>query len=305
MRCAIISSACVWPMTRWLSVSAELQHGLDLVLAPCGRPECRSSPATTDADGLLVDASAESAATRPAARELCLQRRAARQQRSVGLRLARSAGATALRLGGALGLRMRPLGRRRRPPACSAPRSFARSSSSRRPAPSRPPSALRAPRAASAISASSAASRRRALVASTPTASSRPMISSSIVERLDAAAAVLELGRRRVLADRPRARRRCRAGSPPCRAAGAPGCSGATARTAASTASSSSCTRWCFSSIAATPRTIRIALSSLGSSTLHDLEAPRQRRVLLDVLLVLGPGGRGDRAQRCRAPAPA
>ena len=31
---------------------------------------------------------------------------------------------------------------------------------------------------------------------------------------------------------------------------------------------------------------------------LDDLEAPRQRGILLDVFLVLGPGGRGDRAQR-------
>jgi len=31
---------------------------------------------------------------------------------------------------------------------------------------------------------------------------------------------------------------------------------------------------------------------------LDDLEAPGQRRVLLDILLVFGPGGRRDRAQR-------
>ncbi len=41
-----------------------------------------------------------------------------------------------------------------------------------------------------------------------------------------------------------------------------------------------------------------MAFSSLGSSDLHDLEAARQRGVLLDVLLVLAPGRRGDRAQR-------
>ena len=40
----------------------------------------------------------------------------------------------------------------------------------------------------------------------------------------------------------------------------------------------------------------RLLLARLGD--LHDLEAPRQRRILLDVLLVLGPGRRGDRAQR-------
>ena len=37
-------------------------------------------------------------------------------------------------------------------------------------------------------------------------------------------------------------------------------------------------------------------LARLGD--LHDLEAPRQRRILLDVLLVFGPGRGGDRAQR-------
>ena len=39
-----------------------------------------------------------------------------------------------------------------------------------------------------------------------------------------------------------------------------------------------------------------LLLARLGD--LHDLEATRQRRILLDVLLVLGPGRRGDRAQR-------
>ena len=39
----------------------------------------------------------------------------------------------------------------------------------------------------------------------------------------------------------------------------------------------------------------RLGLVRLGH--LHDLEAPGQRRILLDVLLVLGPGGRGDGAQ--------
>ena len=40
----------------------------------------------------------------------------------------------------------------------------------------------------------------------------------------------------------------------------------------------------------------RLFLVRLGD--LHDLKAPRKRRVLLDVLLVLGPGRRADRAQR-------
>ena len=39
-----------------------------------------------------------------------------------------------------------------------------------------------------------------------------------------------------------------------------------------------------------------LLLARLGD--LHDLEAPRQRRILLDVLLVFRPGRGGDRAQR-------
>ena len=125
------------------------------------------------------------------------------------------------------------------------------------------------------------------------------------LERLDAPPAVLDLGRHRVLADRDAraggveqahrlvgqlARRdvAVRQLAPPPRSprrAAAPG-GASPARVA-------------------TPRSIRIAFGSSGSCDLHDLEAARQRRVLLDVLLVLGPGGRADRAQRCRAPAPA
>ena len=54
---------------------------------------------------------------------------------------------------------------------------------------------------------------------------------------------------------------------------------------------------WCFSIVEATPRIIRIARASSGSSTCDALEAAGQRRVFLDVLLVLGEGGRADRAQ--------
>src|SRR5262249_30491802 len=49
------------------------------------------------------------------------------------------------------------------------------------------------------------------------------------LQRLDAAARILDLGRRGVLAHRQRARRWYPAGSPPCPGAGAPGCSGARA----------------------------------------------------------------------------
>ncbi len=43
MRLAIISSAWSWPMTRLARGSGQVQHRLDLVPAPCGRPGCRSS----------------------------------------------------------------------------------------------------------------------------------------------------------------------------------------------------------------------------------------------------------------------
>jgi len=46
------------------------------------------------------------------------------------------------------------------------------------------------------------------------------------------------------------------------------------------------------------------ALGFLGSSTFHHLEAPRQRRVFLEILLILGPRGGGDGSQFRRAPAP-
>jgi hypothetical protein len=53
---------------------------------------------------------------------------------------------------------------------------------------------------------------------------------------------------------------------------------------------------WCFSIVGdAAHHQDRLVLVRLVH--LDDLEAAGQRRVLLDVLLVLGPGGRADRAQ--------
>ena len=43
----------------------------------------------------------------------------------------------------------------------------------------------------------------------------------------------------------------------------------------------------------------------VGLADLDRLEAPGQRRVLLDILPIFRPGRRGDGAQACRAPAPA
>jgi hypothetical protein len=57
-------------------------------------------------------------------------------------------------------------------------------------------------------------------------------------------------------------------------------------------------------SVLATPRIIRMAFPRSARPPGH-LEAAGQRRVFLDVLLVLGEGGGADGAQLCRAPAPA
>jgi hypothetical protein len=68
-------------------------------------------------------------------------------------------------------------------------------------------------------------------------------------------------------------------------------------RTDSCTASSSMRTPWCFSITAASPRMISHRDGLARLLDLDDLEAARERRVLLEVLLVLGPGRRGDRAQ--------
>ena len=104
-------------------------------------------------------------------------------------------------------------------------------------------------------------------------------------------------GGHRALADRDAGAGRVEQARPPCRAAGGRGCSGARAGPR-STTPRRGCAP-CGASRAS--RRGRASCgspsSSSGSSTLIDLEAPRQRRVLLEVLLVLGPGRGRDRAQ--------
>ena len=73
--------------------------------------------------------------------------------------------------------------------------------------------------------------------------------------------------------------------------------SGARSLTAASTPSSRMRTLWCFSSTGTVAAQHHDALRLARLLHLDDLEAPRQRGVLLEVLLVLGPRGGGDGAQ--------
>ena len=56
-------------------------------------------------------------------------------------------------------------------------------------------------------------------------------------------------------------------------------------------------TPWCTSYFSLSPRRIEIVSSTVGSLDEHRLEAPRQRRVLLDVLAVLVERGRADAVQ--------
>ena len=112
---------------------------------------------------------------------------------------------------------------------------------------------------------------------------SRPMMPSSVSSASMRRAAVLDLGRRGVLADGDPGAGGVEQARPPCRAAGAPGCSGARGlhrglerlvEDAGRRGASRACERM--------PRSMSSALVLVGSSTLHDLEAAGQRGVLLD-----------------------
>ena len=92
------------------------------------------------------------------------------------------------------------------------------------------------------------------------------MISSSTSQRLDAALAVFELGRRRVLADRDASAGRVEQAD---RLVGQLARRNVAMREAHGRLDRlvEQGTRWCFSRMEATPRSISIAFSSLGSST--------------------------------------
>ena len=100
---------------------------------------------------------------------------------------------------------------------------------SRRPAPSRGPTAPRPRQARRFGLAERCVDARLALRHLDADRRLAPDDAGLHLERLAPADQVLDLGRARMLGDRHPRRRPCPAGSPPCRAAGAPGCSDATA----------------------------------------------------------------------------
>ena len=300
MRLAIISSAWCWPITRWLSVSASFSTRLDLVLDHAA--DRNAGPVRDDRrDRLLVDA-------RQDQRRLALQRRRA----SPAARRARRAAAAHARSGGRRGVAGGVRGRLLRvaPPASS----LLPVPSTRSP----PLPQLGADRRGCDRRARFSAFQRCFELARGASRSSRAFRSSPLraLGRVDAdglfAADDLELGLQRL--DR-------RGGSPRARAGTACWLMATRAHAVSSrlTALSGS---WRAGNVAvrqphrrlerlvehlhavvllehrgdAAHHQDRLVLARLGD--LHDLEAAGQRRILLDVLLVFGPGGRGDRAQR-------
>ena len=181
MRLAIISQAvALADDALGRAMSARLQHGLDLVLAPCARPGCRSSPDTTDATACSSTMGMDQ-------RRLALQRR----------RACRSSRSSPAASRDQLRLASRPAWRRRRS-ASPAPRRPAsrlgvgaasprRLRGSRSTSFSRAASALRGLRAARSVAATSASISAMRSPSSTPIAASRSMMPPARVsQRLDA-----------------------------------------------------------------------------------------------------------------------
>ncbi len=282
MRRAMMSSACFWPTTRWLSVSASLSTDSIsfLTMRPTGMPVQSWTTLATACSSTVGRMSGASPCS--SASFFCSGASSARSAwRSASLRPGSAFGAASPRAAAVSGVDRRGDGgrgralvhrcRRRRAvaevAAAAGARSFARISRMRSTTPFS--SSWRFCSIARRVSSWSIAAsvRLRRSPTSIPIASSRPMISRSVSQRLEAALAVLELGRGRVLADGDaRARgveqahrlvgklaRRDVAVREPHRRRRSP------RRGAA--------TRWCFSRIEATPRSISTAFSSLGSST--------------------------------------
>ena len=192
MRRAIISSACSWPITRWLERVGELQHGLDLVLDHAAD---RDAGPVGDhrGDGLRVDGGQDQ-------RRLALQlRQLACSSCSSVSSASRSMRAPPAPLSALASARFGRLDLRRL--ASRAARRAARGSRSTSSFSvfQRASSSARRSFSARQLLAGVAPRGRRS---STPTAFSRPMMASSVSQRLDAAAAVLDLGGHGVLADR-------------------------------------------------------------------------------------------------------
>ena len=290
MRRAIMSRPCCWPMTRWPSVSPSFSTASIsfFTIRPTGMPV----------------QSATTLATACASTDGQDQRRLALQRGELGLQLVqlRQQLSRSLASAGSAPCRRRvalpPSAAAGRRPACRrrAAARAARGPGRRSPSPrcQRCLERRRAARArARSFSSTSVPARCRS---STPTAASRSMMPRLDLERLDAAPAVLDLGRRRVLADRD---------------AGAGGVEQAH-RLVGQLARRDVAVRQLHRRLDrlveelhavvllehagdAAQHQHRLRLVGLGD--LHHLEAARQRRVLLDVLLVLGPGGGGDGAQ--------
>ena len=214
MRRAIISSAWCWPMTRWSSVSARLQHRLDLVLHHAAD---RDAGPVRDhrGHGLLVDASAGSAATRPAASRSCACSSCSSASSAVALgrrRLPASPAATA-----GLGRRASAAVSSVLPVPSTGRLAVAQRRAQRQDAVDQ--LLLRLPSAASSSASALALAAQLRSAASAPLGgvdADRLFAADDLQLGLAAprccAAAVLDLGRHGVLADRRRARRRCRAG---------------------------------------------------------------------------------------------
>ena len=305
MRRAIISSACRWPITRWFSVSARFSTVSIsfFTMRPTGMPV---QSATTRGDGLLVDARQDQRRLALQRGQLRLQRRRARASSCCALRRRRRRGSAACRRGGAGGLarsrrRRRLLQRRcpclrpaRRPrAACARMSRIAIDQLAARPSSAASSSASRCSLGAPAVSSA-------AFAALGCVDADRLLAADDLelgLQRLDRPAAVLELGRHRVLADRD-----ARAG----RVEQADRLVGQLARRDVAVRQPHRRLERLVEHLHAVvllehrrhaaQHQDRLLLARLAD--LHDLEAARQRRVLLDVLLVLGPGRRGDRAQR-------
>ena len=295
MRLAIISSAWSWPITRLARAVGQLQDGFDLVAHHAAD---RNAGPVADHRGhrLVVDGGQD-------------QRRFALQRGQLVLHVLqlRAAALRARRRGRhRSGLRRRRLRRRRLRACCRClPPGECRRAAWR---------AGRAVWSTSAFSAfqraSSAASRSRSLGQQLrwprPRAGrcrcrwpfSRPMMPSSVSSasmrlRQSSTSAGVACWLTATRAQAVSSRLTALVGQLPRRDVAV-----ADSLTAASSASSRICTLWCFSIVLSDAAHHQDGLGLVGLVDLHGLEAAGQRRVLLDVLLVLGPGGGADGAQR-------
>jgi hypothetical protein len=262
MRRAIISIAWSWPMTRWPSSSATFST---VSISLLDHPADRNAGPVADhrGDGLVVHGREDQRRLALHRGQFALQRL---QPRQVHL-------AVRVCFHGPTAASCRPLRRRRLqgaggsfdrvnagPQACAQAQQFVdqlplvppallqrRAGCARPRAPRRPAPALAGVDADRLLAADDA----QLDLPATRCACGQSSTSGGVACRLTAT----------------RAHRPCRAGSPPCRATAAPECSGATASPPPRSPRRGSARWWCFSRSSATPRIIRMARSSSGSST--------------------------------------